>query len=390
MNYLRKISEGNIARVIGLAVLYLLFFGVISVNIYPLFDGHQELNDFGSFYASGLKIQNGENPYDPNSEYIFEFYFSRVDGGGKMINMNPPISAMLFAFIARFDPNRTLATWKLISTITYVFVVILLAVLYRQNISAEKLVWAFTLTGFWQTLILGQIYIFLLLLIALGWFFIKKNRYIAAGMTIGILIAIKPNFAIGSIFLLISGYPIVFIVSAVSGLVISLIPALIHGIQIYEQWLEASSLQIETLILPGNSSILGLTARFESITTGIAVSAVLVIVLLYLTKSKSSAKDLYPEFASAFGIIASILASPIAWSGYTTFLLPIFFSLKKWTLPVKLSAAILSIPFGFVLQLWQNSFLNFVLFGWLYGWAVLSILGGVVAKTITTSSIQTN
>ena len=58
-------------------------------------------------------------------------------------------------------------------------------------------------------------------------------------------------------------------------------------------------------------------------------------------------------------------------------MLPVFFSLKKWTIPVTISAAILSIPFAIVLQLFQTSFINFVLFGWLYGWAILLLLGSL-------------
>ena len=75
-----------------------------------------------------------------------------------------------------------------------------------------------------------------------------------------------------------------------------------------------------------------------------------------------------------------LLASPISWTGYTIFLLPIFFSLKKWTVPAIISAAILSIPFAIVLQLFQTSFVNFVIFGWLYGWGILLLLGDVVEK----------
>jgi hypothetical protein len=51
---------------------------------------------------------------------------------------------------------------------------------------------------------------------------------------------------------------------------------------------------------------------------------------------------------------------------------------------------ILAIPFQLVLLFFQNSFTNFVLFGWLYGWGILALLAGVVANTMRTSSIQTS
>ena len=92
-----------------------------------------------------------------------------------------------------------------------------------------------------------------------------------------------------------------------------------------------------------------------------------------------------PEYVSALGIIASLLASPISWTGYTILLLPIFFSLKKWTVPAMVSAAILTVPFQLVLQFFQTSFVSFVIFGWFYGWGILSLLAALVKNSMMTS-----
>lgn len=307
-----------------------------------------------------------------------------------MINLNPPITAMIFGYVSRFDPYQLFRIWQVVSAILFTGLVFVLTAVYKQNITPAIFIWAFTLAGFWQTLTLGQIYVVLLLFIVLGWIFLQRKKYLLAGIAIGVVVAIKPNFILWPIFLLVSGYFVTFLVSALCSLLLSLIPVLFYGIEIYKQWLEASSLRIETLILPGNSSILGLTARFHQITAGIVISIILVCILLYFSKQKTSMSIEYSEHVSALGIIASILASPISWAGYTIFLLPIFFSLKKWTYPVMMSAAILSIPFGFILKLWQTSFLHFVIFGWFYGWGILFLLGAVVKNSMMTSSIQTN
>jgi hypothetical protein len=346
--------------------------------------------DFGSFYASGLKLQNGENPYDPNSEYIFDISFARVGAGGRMMNLNPPISALIFQFLLKFDPHQALVVWQIISAILYLIVVWILITSYKSNIRPAVILWALTLAGFWHTLVLGQIYILLLLFTALGWVFLQKEKYILAGVAIGLLIAMKPNFIIWPLFLLISGYSLTFAISVISSLVVSLIPIAFHGTEIYTQWLEASSLRPETLIMPGNNSILGLSARFHSITLGIVISIILVLVLLALSRLKSPKDMERSEYISTLGIIASLLASPISWTGYTILLLPIYFSLKKWTFPVIASAIILSIPFAIVLRLFQNSFMNFVILGWLYGWGILLLLGYVVRNTMMTKSIQTS
>ena len=346
--------------------------------------------DFGSFYASGLKAHNGENPYDPNSEYIFEIVFPDVGAGGRMMNLNPPISVVVFRFLANIDPYRALFVWQVTSAVLYALAIILLASAYRNHLTPTLLFWAFTLAGFWHTLTLGQVYILLFFLTAAGWVLLQKEKYIFAGIIIGLVVAIKPNFGLWVVFLLVAGYYKTSIASAITFLTVSVIPAIPYGTKIYSQWLAASSTPRETLIMPGNNSILGLTARFGDFWVGVALSILLVFVLLALTKKLATKSMEKFEWVSALGLIASLLASPISWTGYTILLLPIFFSLRQWTFPIKLSAAILSIPFGFVLQNFQTSLLNFVLFGWLYGWAILLLLFVVVTKTIRTRSIQTN
>ncbi len=374
-NHLRT---SNIGEKAVLILVHLYFVVAIIINLLPFFDNDNSLMDFGSFYASGLKADNGENPYDPNSEYIFDINFSRVGAGGKMMNLNPPISVVAFRILSYFDPNQSLIIWQVVSAILYASTVITLGWVYKLNITPTKIIWAFTLAAFWHTLVLGQIYVLLLLFTALGWIFLQKGKYIPAGIAIGLVVAIKPNFVIWPIFLLASGYYITFLASAVSSLVVSLIPIIFYGPTIYFQWMEASTLRLETLIMPGNNSIVGLTARFQNLNIGIALSVIAVAALLIFSKLKTSNNVEHSERISALGILASLLASPISWTGYTILLLPIFFSLKKWTFPVTISAAILSIPFAIVLQLFQTSFVNFVLFGWLYGWAILLLLLGSI------------
>src|SRR5687768_8789669 len=125
----RRIGEKAVTIVVSL-----FFVAAILLNLVPFFDNDNSLMDFGSFYASGLKANNSENPYDPNSEYIFDINFSRVGAGGKMMNLNPPISVVLFRFLPQFDPNQTLIIWQVTSAILYAGIVFTLARHYQQNI----------------------------------------------------------------------------------------------------------------------------------------------------------------------------------------------------------------------------------------------------------------
>ena len=390
MNKHNAVSTSSWISKAGLVMACLFFIVVVMINLLPFVDDRDDLMDFGSFYASGLKARNGENPYDANSEYIFEIDFSRVGAGGKMMNLNPPISVPIFEYLSLFEPHRTLILWQMAAAALYAGVIVLLAFFYRQNMTPIKFMWAFALAGFWHSLVLGQIYILLLVFTVLGWIFLERGKFVLAGIAIGIVIALKPNFLVWSLFLIVGGYYAAALISVITSLIISLLPVFIYGMDIYAQWLDASALSIRTLTMPGNNSILGLTARFQSITLGLAISAIFILALLILARRKVPEDMTQAEYISGLGIIASLLASPISWTGYTILLLPVFFSLKKWTLPVTISAVLLAIPFQIVLQFFQTSFVSYVIFGWFYGWAILSLLGSVVKKAMMTSSIQTS
>jgi hypothetical protein len=294
-----------------------------------------------------------------------------------MMNLNPPVSVIIFEFMSRSDPHRSLIIWQIVSAILYIGVIALLGMTYQKNVRPALLIWALSLAGFWHTLVLGQVYILLLLFTVLGWVFLRQGKYVPAGIAIGLVVAIKPNFILWPIFLLFSGYFITFLLAVLSALIVSLIPALLYGPQIYGQWLEASAIHPETLIMPGNNSILGLIARFSPLTVGIAISVVVVITLLVLSRQDIGDALEKSEYVSALGIIASLLASPISWTGYTILLIPVFFSLKRWSFPAILSAAILAIPFQMVLLFFQTSFASFIIFGWMYGWGILALLWGL-------------
>jgi hypothetical protein len=381
---------GRFWKPLGVIVFCLFFLLVISVNLSPFLDSQKSLMDFGSFYASGLQLAKNENPYDANSDYVFEILFPKVGAGGKMVNLNPPISLLFLRPLVQADPYHAMLVWQVVSAVLYAISVLLLTSTYQDRLSPAKFVWAFMLAGFWHTIVLGQIYIVLLLLAALAWIFLRREQYAFAGIALGLLVAVKPNFLIWPLFLLIAGYSMSAIVSTLTAILVSAIPIFIYGMKVYTQWMQASALRPETLIMPGNNSIPGLVGRFSSLPLAIVISVLVVLALLACARWREATSLDRVEYISALGVIASLLASPIAWTGYTILLLPIFFSLKRWSIPVIFSAIVLAIPFQIVLQLFQTSFASFVVFGWLYGWAILSLLGMLVRNTMMTRSIQTN
>ena len=86
--------RGKVKNIVWLSLGLLFFILVILINLLPFYDGKNDLMDFGSFYASGLKLSQNDNPYDASSDYILEILFPKVGAGGKMVNLNPPISLL--------------------------------------------------------------------------------------------------------------------------------------------------------------------------------------------------------------------------------------------------------------------------------------------------------
>jgi hypothetical protein len=215
----------------------------------------------------------------------------------------------------------------------------------------------------------------MLLLTISSWIWINQEKILLGGIALGILIAIKPNFVLWAIALLVTSNWKVFFVSGITSFFISLIPVIKWGSQIYIQWIEASEkFTPNLLIFPGNNSIQGLFARFSDTSIGALIGIIFtIVVLMFIIKNK-----LAINVTNSIGILVSLLVSPIAWTGYTLLVAPILFEEKNWKTHHWVTAFILIVPFPVILFLFQLSNFNFVFFGWFYGWGLLILLLGIL------------
>lgn len=363
----------NFSQAIFISLFLALLMAVYFINIVIVSQKIGGLQDFGSFLASGRFAALGENPYSADSPLIFSIEFHEIDHQGIAPNLNPPISVLIFEQLVNISPLITAQVWRGLSILLYIFV---LYIFYREQEKSEPIflwraLWMFGLAGFWHTIELGQIYTLLLLLSAGIFNLTKNNKFVAAGILLGLLIAIKPNFIFWALALLIAGNVTSFITAGITALVISLIPIYIYGIKVYEQWFEASQkFTPNLLIFPGNNSLQGLTARFNADEAGIFLSGILVVIILIIIRKQKPAT----QTTNALSIITSLLISPIAWTGYTILLMPYFMELKKWELIHWFTACIFLVPFYIVLIYFEASFFNFVFLGWFYGWGLILLL----------------
>lgn len=347
---------------IGAALVLLFFIGWGVRSAFP----PGELRDYGSFVASGLAASEGKNPYG-----IHPLTFHVVLPGFDVWNpnLNPPVSIPAFQAFALVSPERGLLVWRAISIVCYLIAVALLVRQYGMGRGGLLALWAVALAGFWDTLALGQIYLPLVLAAVAAWLLLERGHTIAAGILIGIVIAVKPNFGVWPALLLLAGHYRAPLVAIASAAVLSLLPLALHGVTIYRQWFELVANDTNRAAFLTNASLTGLAQRVGLESAGTVISLLLLAALAAWAAVRRPA----PMRASAFGIVAAILASPIAWIHYTLFLLPVFFS-SRITPALAIAGALFVVPVPALLRLLDAEPWVQATAGSAYNWAVLLCL----------------
>ena len=335
--------------------------------------------DFGSFVESGRAARDGLNPY---GIYPLTFHVLMPGFEAWNPNLNPPISAVLFQLFDLAEPRRMFRIWYGISIALYAATVALLLVRYKDGPRTVLAIWAFALAGFWDTLLLGQIYIPLVLAGAAGWLLLERGATIWAGVLIGVVVAIKPNFAVWPVLLFLSGHFRPAVAALITAAVISVIPALVLGPDVYRQWLELIAADAERAFFLTNASLSGLAARAGMPVLGVALSALLLgASALWALAGRRSGTEV-----SAVALVVALLASPIAWVHYTLFLLPVLISM--WRLEgVRLAAALLIVPVPFIISQFGRSPAEQATVGSIYNWALLLLLLVLIGDEVRRSGL---
>jgi hypothetical protein len=322
--------------------------------------------DFGSFVASARAAREGLNPY---GIYPLTLHVSFPGFEAWNPNLNPPISALLFRLFDLADPHVSFRIWWGISVLTYGATVLLLL---RRGPRPERLVlflWAFALAGFWDTLVLGQIYLPLVLAGTTAWLLLERGEGGWAGVLIGLVVAMKPNFLVWPALLFLSGYRIPALACIATAAAISAIPLVVMGPEVYRQWFELIASDRDRAAFLTNASLAGLTARIGSPTLGLVLGlGLLAASALWAIRRRPTVTH-----ASAVGLILGLLASPIAWIHYTLFLLPVF--VTRWHVQgTRLVALLLIVPVPFIIDQFGKPAWVQATLGSIYNWALVLCL----------------
>ncbi|NBJ10911.1 glycosyltransferase family 87 protein [Microvirga arsenatis] len=351
---------------IALVVLSIL---AIRAGLPRMADGG--LWDFGSFVESGRAARAGSNPY---GVYPLTLHVQLPGFESWNPNLNPPISALIFQLFDVADPRAVLRVWRWISILFYGAAVLLLLRRFQGPQAPVIAVWAFALAGFWDTLLLGQIYLPLVFATVLAWLLLEREESLWAGVLIGFVVAIKPNFLVWPALLFLSGHRPVALAAAGTAAVISAVPLAVYGPEIYHQWLELVVSDRERAFFLTNASFAGLAARAGVPALGIFLG------LGLLAGLAAWAYWRRPNVVSVSGmaLLAALLASPLGWVHYTLFLLPVL--LTHWHRPaIRVVALLLIIPVPFVIdQFTKTTWIQFTI-GSVYAWALVLCLADLIA-----------
>lgn len=294
------------------------------------------LLDYGSFIASGEAANQGLDPYG-----VYKLTFRAGPERLPAPNLNPPVSVYAFRLLARFEPTRTAAAWYVVSLSGFIVTVLLLTWAYPQQ-PRHAGIWSFALGGLWHTLELGQIYVPLLFCAACGWLLLRKGDDWRAGLPLGVIAAIKPQFALWPLLLVCSRNWRSGTTGLATAVVLSALPLLEDGWRIYFQWFAVDP---PPHTLAGNSSIVAVASRVGADALGAVVTAVLVVFTIgFAWRAKLTAIQ-----ASGLSLAIAVLVGPFSWAGYTLLLLPVLFA-AGWR-AVMPAVVFLAFPFWVVIPL---------------------------------------
>jgi hypothetical protein len=326
------------------------------------FGSQHELTDYGSLYGSALLANLHVNPYRDNA---LVYHTKDIDRHGlgtplqgatvKAINLNPPVVLYPFRVLARLTPDRSYIVWVAISVALFIASVLLILKMYPAEKLRIRILWILALGSVWYTFHLGQIYMVLLLCTSVAWMALRSQNWLIAGISIGIICAIKPNFMVWPGLLVVGRSKKIGFTAFATTALLSAIPLFLQGWGIYREWIIACR-GFNGYELPGNASLLAFSSRAGIPQVGFVLTIILLAAAtlwIFITKPDAL-------YTSEIGILAALIAGPISWLGYTILLVPVMYG-KKMDSLMRIGCVLLCIPVWVAVANADTSRLTYIL-----------------------------
>jgi uncharacterized membrane protein (UPF0127 family) len=308
----------GLAAAVGLAGCVALQ-AVFHIQRFPSWERWADLT---SFLAAGTAVRAGVDPYL---------------GGLSQENLNPPVLLPAFALLAALPPTAAYVLVYSASFLLYATCGWLLVRRADNRLPTSQVIALAALSGFWDTLLLGQIYVLLLAPLTLAWLSVERQPG-RAGALVGFLAAAKPNLLLVPALLVLAGHRKTAATACVAALIVSALPVAWYGWEIYPHWWAAATTR-PTVWYPLNGSLVGELARLGWAEMGFVAAGMLVVGLA--AWSWRCRPD--PRSAMAAGLAGALLIGPLTWTGYAVLLLPIL-ATRRWGHAERRAVALLVLP----------------------------------------------
>jgi hypothetical protein len=285
-----------------LAVVALIY----TLDALWIFWSQLERRDFGAFYASGQAFNQGGEIYKA--------------GRADLPNLNPPsLVALVFGPLARLALPSAGILWQCLGAVSFAFA----ARRVRRELALDRrtavtAIGALMVTGAARYVWLeGQVTWLLIVPSTFAWTAYRRNARIASGMWLGLIVAVKPFFAVTAFAL---GLPVALTTVAVAS-ALTAAGVLVTSLAPWQQWLSLGS--HVTVTWPLSASVWTLGARlvgatpydfvtWTSLPSAVAVCAVIVA----LAGVRMALAQVNRDARWTIALVLALLVSPLGWIYY--------------------------------------------------------------------------
>jgi hypothetical protein len=323
---------------LGAALVYLPSFGPHAKYGYKV---------LGSFWASGWAAAHGLNPYAVYP-LTWTFHLDGHPGTVVDLNLSPPALLPFFAAFSWVGVDAAARIWSLISALLIIGSAALLVAENCAHVQHRQILWFLLARAMFNTLWLGQDYSLMIALAVAAWVLLARDRQLAAGILLGVLVAAKPNYALWPLLLVFCGRWKATAVAAGVAAALCALPLALYGPGIYGEWMRAVASDPHWFF-PNEVSLIGLATRAGHARVGEALAAALLIASCVVVVWKR------PSLRVTSGVALSVgmLASPLAWYQYAMLLAGPLFA-RRWNWALTLVLLILLQPWApaFFVPVW--------------------------------------
>lgn len=310
-----------------------------------------ESTDFYKFYRSGERLRHGLGMYWPSLARVSPgdpcFRGTNSEPKGPLAgtvqclhpNLNPPFFAAVAWPLAGLGYAPAWMMWSVGSLLCGLLAVSIAMcdVFSRHRLVATVFGWAALLAYFptYATLSYGQVTLFLMLLLVLGWRALRHGTEVSAGVWLGLAASLKPFVLLVLPALLVARLGRAAASCAITCLLAAALGLHLVGWEGHLAYLQ-SARDISWLAASWNGSVAGYFSRIfggsenlpwlHAPAVGRALTAVVSVLLLVgsgvlLWRSSSRPRSLRVDLLFALLLPSMLLVSPLGWLYYFPFLL---------------------------------------------------------------------